>query len=313
MGLIYGSFFGACMAWILMCIHFNRQVQKSFDKSVLVENLKYGFQVVPKALTRFVNKFFDKYMLNSMVSMSSAGLYNIGQQITNVCFALMSNVWQAFQPVYYREVFDNGEGASKTVGRLFSIFSYITLFPIILGALFAQEIVYIMFPSSYYGAVDIIIILSVGITTQTFGMYVGVQFAYSKRPFWIFPVSVAGTLINVILNIYLIPKYGLIGAGLATVASVSSVNLILTYIGQKLYKIQYEWKAIAPLFVSTIGAITLIMILKKANVDYIYLCAVKAGCLATLVYIYIKAGMFSRKSIQKLKMSFWNYSEKGIA
>ena len=68
--------------------------------------------------------------------------------------------------------------------------------------LFAQEIVYIIAPVPYYEAIDIIIIVSGGVATQVFGIYVGVQYAYSKKAYWIFPVTVVGTLANVAANIF---------------------------------------------------------------------------------------------------------------
>jgi O-antigen/teichoic acid export membrane protein len=245
-----------------------------------------------------------------MLSMTAVGIYNIGQSFANVFFVFMANVWQAFQPAYYREVFDRGEKASVSVGRIFSIFSYITLFPIMLGVLFAQEIVYFLFPSSYYGAIDIVIVLAAGVTTQTFGMYISIQFAYSKRPFWIFPVTVVGTIINVILNIYLIPKYGLIGAGLATVASVSGVNLILTYIGQKLYKIQYEWKSIAPLFINVIAAIIVTLCLRATDISNVYLYLIKFIFLSGFIYIGIRSKIISPHSIQTVVNSLFRISQK---
>jgi len=285
MGLVYGPLAGAFVSWVPMSVHFNRRVRIRFDKDILIKNIRYGLQVMPKTLTGFINKFFDKYMLNAMVSASTAGIYNIGQRLSNIFFVLMAGVWQAFQPAYYRVVFDKEERAPEVVGRIYSIFAYITLFPIILGVLFAQEVVHAFCPSSYHGAVDIIIILAAGVATQTLGMYTSIQYAYSKRPFWIFPVTVIGTAINVILNIYLIPRYGLIGAGLATTGSVAGGNFILAYIGQRLYRIEYEWKAIVSLFINIIVAIAAIVYLRAIDLSYVFLYIIKAGLL--LAYICI--------------------------
>jgi len=310
MGLVYGPFAGVCMAWVMSGVHFNWKVQISFSRNILIENIKYGLQVMPKTFTGFINKFFDKYMLNAMVSSSTVGIYNIGQRLSNIFFVLMAGVWQAFQPAYYKVVFEEEEGASATVGRIFSIFAYITLFPIILGVLFAQEIVHAICPSSYHGAVDIVIVLAAGVTTQTFGMYTSIQYAYSKRPFWIFPVTVIGTVINVILNICLIPKYGLIGAGLATTGCTAGVNIILTYIGQKLYRIKYEWKTIASLFINVIIAIAVIVYLRATDISNVFLYTVKLGLLFVYIGIGIKMKIITPHSIQMAVNSLFRISPK---
>ena len=112
MGMIYGSFVGALVSCVFAGVHFNRHVRIRFSRKILLENLKYGIQVIPKSFTGFINKFFDKYMLNAMLSMSVVGVYTIGQTIITAIDMLMSNIWMSFQPVSYREVFDNGKGAT---------------------------------------------------------------------------------------------------------------------------------------------------------------------------------------------------------
>jgi len=222
----------------------------------------------------------------------------------------MSNVWQALQPVYYREVFDGGEKASISVGRIFSIFSYITLFPIIIGLLFAQEIIETIFPSSYHGAIDVVIILGAAITTQTFGMYVSVQYAYSKRPFWIFPVTVFGSILNVGLNICLIPKYGLIGAGFATAVSMVCVNIFLLCIGQRLYKIEYEWKIIASFYLNIIGVLITILFLRRIVIGNIYLYLIKLSFLFIYFYLGIRSDIVNLKSIKSFVKSLSYLAQK---
>lgn len=309
MGMIYGSFCGAVIASAALSIHFNRSVKINFSKKVLLENLKYGFQIVPKSFTGFINRFFDKYMLNAMLSMSAVGVYNIGQTVANAFDILMSNVIMSFQPVTYREIFDKGEEASLTIARMFTVFCYITLLPIILAILFAQEIIFILTPPSYYGAVDIIIILAAGISTQVFGKYVGIQYAYTKKPFWIFPVTVLGTISNVVLNILLIPVLGLIGAGLATMASLTITNLVLTFIGQKLYKIPYEWKIIVSLYALIVVATLTILYFRAMNFSNINLYPLKLIFLIAFLFIGIKAKIVTRESITKVSGALFKFSK----
>lgn len=310
MGMIYGSFIGAFLVCGLMFIQFNKNFKLNFNSKILFENMKYGLQIVPKSFTGFIDKFFDKYMLNNMIALSAAGVYNIGQTVGNTIFFLMSTVWSSFQPVYYREIFDKGNDGSASVGRIFTIFAYIALTPVLLIILFAQEIIYIIAPAPYYGAIDIIIIISGGVATQVFGMYVGVQYAYSKKAYWIFPVSVVGTVANVVANIVLIPKYGLIGAGFSTVISTCLVNVILTAIGQKLYKIQYEWKMIVSLYAIIIGAIISILYLRVVGFNNIYLYLLKLTFIVLFIFAGIKAKLITKQSVEKVRSALFNFPKR---
>jgi O-antigen/teichoic acid export membrane protein len=305
MGMIYGSFIGAFLVCGLMFFQFNKNAKLNFNSQILFENMKYGLQIAPKSFTGFIDKFFDKYMLNNMFSLSTVGVYNIGQTVGNTIFYLMGTVWSSFQPVYYREIFDKGKDGSVSAGRIFTIFAYIALTPVLLIILFAQEIIYIIAPSPYYGAIDIIIIISGGVATQVFGMYVGVQFAYSKKAYWIFPITVFGTVANVLANIILISKYGLIGAAFSTVISTCVVNGILTFIGQKVYRIQYEWRIIAKLYSIITSAVLLILYFRAVEFSGVLAYLFKLTFIALFIFAGIKAKLITRQSIEKVQSALF--------
>lgn len=300
MGLIYGLLTSTVIVWLALFLHFNKSVKMVFNTRILRENIYYGLQVSTKSLTSFVNKFFDKYMLNNMISLSAVGIFNIGQTIGNSLFFLMNTVWSSLQPVCYREVFDRGIKASVSVGRLFTIFSYAALIPVFLLILFAEEIVHIVAPSSYYAAIDVIIIICSAMATQVFGMYVGVQYAYSKKAYLIFPISVLGVIANVVANIALIPHLGLVGASFSVVFYYVITNGILAFVGQRLYRISYEWKTIAVLFALIIAATISILVLRSTRVFGVHLYVVKLGYLAVFVFIGFNAKIITKRSVRKI-------------
>ena len=304
MGMIYGSFIGAFIVCGVMGFLFNKNSKLNFSSKMLFENIKYGLQILFKSSSGLVNKFFDKYMLNNIVSLSAVGVYNIGQTTGNMISILMGTVWSSFQPVYYREVFDKGKDGSASVGRIFTIFAYISLIPVLLAILFAQEIIYIIAPASYYGAIDVIIIILGGVATQIFGMYISVQYAYAKKVYWLFPVAVIGTIANVIANIVLIPKFGLMGAGFSTVISTCLINGILTFIGQKLYRIKYEWKTIIALLINVIFAMVVILYLRAIEYGSIRIYFIKLAFIVSFVLIGVKARIITKQSIAMVTSIF---------
>ncbi|TLM96253.1 MAG: hypothetical protein FDZ75_05125, partial [Actinobacteria bacterium] len=249
MGVLYGMLAGAVVSAGIGFVDINRRRKRALDRAILKENLAYGAQLVPKAFTGYINRFFDKYMLNSMLSMSAVGVYNIGQTIGNAMNSIMITVWNAFQPVFYREIFDDPDNGGHATGRIFSFFSYLVIAPCVVVVLFAPEIVKLLAPPSYAAAVSIIVLATAAMTTQAFGMFVGVQYAYTKKAWLIFPISVVGTLVNVGANIVLIPRLGLIGAGYATVLTYTVLNTSLAIVGQRLYRVAYEGRLLVPVYV----------------------------------------------------------------
>ncbi|MBN2057342.1 MAG: polysaccharide biosynthesis protein [Candidatus Saganbacteria bacterium] len=304
MGPLWGSLTAVSIVGSILFFRFNVKYAFSFDRKVLFENISYGLQLVPKSFTGIINKYFDKYMLNSMLSLSAVGVYNIGQNIGLMLFNLVAAAWNSFQPVFYKEAFDRGPAASQAIGRLFTLFSYLTLSPIMLVVLFSREIIFIMAPPSYYGAVPVIIIVACAFASNIFGAFIGLQYAYSKKAYLIFPITIVGTIINVAANILLIPKLGIMGAAFATLITYIGMNGILVLVGQRLYKVAYEWKFLSPMYLSVLASAFLLLYLHDFAPNNYLLYAVKVMLGLTFLFVGYKSNIMTKEKISRVIMMF---------
>ena len=59
------------------------------------------------------------------------------------------------------------------------------------------------------------------------------------------PATIAGTVVNVVLNLILIPSHGIVGAGIALVASYAVVLALMYVLTQRLFPVPYEWGRLA--------------------------------------------------------------------
>jgi O-antigen/teichoic acid export membrane protein len=88
--------------------------------------------------------------------------------------------------------------------------------------------------------------------------YLSLAFALPKQPLRQTGVFSAGALVNVILNFLLIPRFGLIGAALATVAAYVLITAGSLFVGRRLYPLPFSvtglWKILT-------GCATLVLIL----------------------------------------------------
>src|SRR5262245_59209176 len=60
-----------------------------------------------------------------------------------------------------------------------------------------------------------------------------------------FPATGAGTLVNIGLNLALLPSLGIVGAGISLVASYAVVLVLMYVFTQRLFKVPYEWGRLA--------------------------------------------------------------------
>ena len=59
-----------------------------------------------------------------------------------------------------------------------------------------------------------------------------------------------GALVNIVVNIFLIPYMGIMGAALATLASYIAMSLGLYFVSKRFYRVDYEYGKIFRIFVA---------------------------------------------------------------
>jgi len=71
-----------------------------------------------------------------------------------------------------------------------------------------------------------------------------------------FPATGAGTVVNIALNLILLPSMGIVGAGISLVASYAVVLVLMYVFTQRLFKVPYEWVRLAQ---ATVLAVVLVL------------------------------------------------------
>lgn len=298
MGLIYATFGATLTVFSVLFWRFQKNFPFSFNIKMLIDNLKYGIPLLPNNFIGSIYAFFDKYMLRSISSLSSTGIYSVAQNISNKLFVFMTAVRSTFYPLFMKDMFDRGKAAAKAVGRNFTVFTYISLSAVLGMILFGEEIIYILAPSSYYKSINVMIVILCGIAIQTFGKIVGIQLAYVKKAYLSFPISVAGLITNVLLNILLIPVWGAMGAGLATVMTIFIMNIITIAVAQGYYKIIYEKKVLIFLYLNVFLSAIVLIYFRSLEVSFLLRYSLKLVSVLAFIFSGIYAKIITKRTVK---------------
>jgi O-antigen/teichoic acid export membrane protein len=104
-------------------------------------------------------------------------------------------------------------------------------------ALLAKPIINILFGAQYLAAAPILQIYIWSSLGLFIGSGVGSYLTAENKTKTIFGINFFAMLINIALNLILIPKYGLVGAAWATLVAYSIMPLWLLTIRKKTYEI----------------------------------------------------------------------------
>jgi O-antigen/teichoic acid export membrane protein len=113
-------------------------------------------------------------------------------------------------------------------------------------------------------------------------------------------VTGAAAALNVVLNVLLIPPYGMMGAAIATVAAYSLMFLLMAVYAQRIYNTPYQWRRVT---IALVAAIALLVVGKLVDAPLplaIALCGVYPLALLPLGF-YLPA---ERARLRRLLPSF---------
>lgn len=232
---------------LLLSKHYLR-LKWSFNKKLLNEMLVYSFPVMIAGLAFVVNETFDKVLLDILLpeeykklGLASYGaIYKIG--VFMVLFRMAYSL--GIEPFFFSYA-KNDDAPIKyaAVTKYFVIFGSLAMLVIVI---FADLIKRFYIPEKeYWHAMEIVpyIILA----NLMLGIYTNLSVWYKlqdKTKIGAY-ISVFGAILTLLLNYLLIPKIGLIGSAIATLAVYVSMMLISYVLGQKSYPIPYDKKAIS--------------------------------------------------------------------
>lgn len=176
---------------------------KSYWKPALMFNIP----LIPHYLSTVLLSSSDKVMIERLSDTSSTGLYTIAYLYSSLSLVVFGAINSAYNPFSMKAIKEKKYDVLASTTRVMMLFSM--MFAIILTYL-APEGLFILGGGNreYLKALSIIPVLIVGIFFSSFYfVFSNIEFVYEKTKY-IFPVTLAGTFFNIILNYLLIPKFG---------------------------------------------------------------------------------------------------------
>jgi O-antigen/teichoic acid export membrane protein len=111
--------------------------------------------------------------------------------------------------------------------------------------LLSRWIVRALAAPEFFDSYEAIGLIATGVTLYALYMALVVILGRTGRTEFNFPATIAALLANVALNLLLVPPLGIVGAGLALVASYVVVVALMYVFTQRLFPVPYQWGRLA--------------------------------------------------------------------
>lgn len=203
---------------------------KAITNPVAKELLFFSLPLLGVAMLGLIIAWTDTLMLGGLRTSVDVGLYNAAHPLAQFISAPLGAMLLIYMPVTSGLY---AQGSMLEIRRNFSILTKwlcsATLPLFLILFLFPETVLSFLFGASYASAATALRILSLGFIINNFlGPNRGTLIAMGKVRF-IMWATLATAVLNVGLNIALIPPLGIEGAAIASIAAITSINLIICW------------------------------------------------------------------------------------
>tara|TARA_B100000787_G_scaffold49681_2_gene35760 strand:- start:1045 stop:1875 length:831 start_codon:yes stop_codon:yes gene_type:complete len=176
---------------------------------------------------QFIMAWTDKLMLGNMMGSEEVGIYftvfKLSMFASLALMAINSIASPKFAELYGKKDFDS----LKKVAHQSSKIIFLSTLPLVLLFFAFPDFLLGLFGEEFKVGVNAFLFLSFGKLISSFCGSVGNLLQMTGKQVVFMNILLVGAIVNVSLNFYLIPKFGINGAALASMISLSTWNLIM--------------------------------------------------------------------------------------
>lgn len=259
---------------------FGKQLVKpSCSKKLLGEMLHYSIPMIPTTVAWWVMQLSDKYVIIAFCGVAASGVYSIAYKIPSIMSAITTVFTQAWQISAIKSHGD--EDNEKFVS---TVYGYVTVFIIAISSgliLFSKHLGYMLFAGEYFGAWTYVPILIVAYMFSGLSGVLASVYSASKKTGMLFVSTSVGAVLNIILNIVLIPIYGVVAAAYTTLVGFFVTWLVRTVNVRRLLKIRVNYCKMALSF----GVLAAQAVVTAMDLPVKYVVSLAAIAVQLIIYL----------------------------
>ena len=229
LGVFHGVFFASFVQAILILILvYIPKLKGKFSIQIIKSMVTFGFPFLPAGLLFLITELSDRYLILWYLGEAQVGFYSIAYKIGSIPLILISGINLAWQPFYVKR--KNDENSRRLFGEigsvvLFGFILLLTLLSIWIPLIKNFEII----NEKYFESLQLIPIIFISYLFYTWYILLMPSIFLNDKQNWSPAFRGAAAVVNIGLNIILIPSYGIYGAAFSTLFAYFVMGLFLYF------------------------------------------------------------------------------------
>ncbi len=192
--------------------------------------MKNSWPLIITAVFSVIYTRIDQVMLKNMIDASSVGIYDAAVRLSEAWNFIPAIIVSSFFPAIVNAKKISIQTYKKRLLALIGGLASLALIVAIPTSLFSNFIIHLLYGELYYMSAPVLSIYIWSGIWFSISLVLHYFLINENRPQILFYSSLIAMVINVGLNLYLIPLYGITGAAWATFISYVIISLPVIYI-----------------------------------------------------------------------------------
>lgn len=203
-----------------------KMAQWEFSRVEALRLLREGWPLFFSGILVLLYLKIDQIMIGNMLDSTQVGIYSVAVKLTEVWYFMPVVITTAIFPMIVNLKSRGGIAYSQALEYLYILMMWLSLTVALSLTFFSEHIVQILFGNSYIEASSVVKIQCWSGIFIFSGLVSNQWYLLEGKGHYIFYRNVLGVCINVVLNIALIPKFGINGSAYATLIT----QIIISYL-----------------------------------------------------------------------------------
>ena len=255
MGMLLGM--GISISLIDILLIYQSNIVKWFrfqriEWKFLVPIYTYGIPIAATALSAWIINQSNKFIMNSIKGFSQAGIVGVGYGLTlPMLLTIFAIITVAAIPRIIN-MYEERIDVRPIISRFLGYYLLVSLPVVVVISLYNTEYVQLLSQEKFHSAAQLIPYFAFGTFFLALTDYTTLQYHLANKTYIEFIIKLISGIVGVVLNILLIPDYGLAGVGIATLSANLLYFLLSIFIVLPGMRLNFPFKTIIKMFVTFI-------------------------------------------------------------
>jgi O-antigen/teichoic acid export membrane protein len=263
----------------------------AFDRQAARELVTLGLPSIPLWLGGWVMTLSNRTFLAWFLDLEAVGLYSVAQgiterAITGLAAALYMMAWPAILHTWTHAP----EQTPRAIARFLTVYVFVSLGPAVALVLHRDVILALLVAEAYRPAAEVVPLVVAGAWLTGLAGYLSRPLELRKAYGALSRITMTAAGIHVILNVWLIPGHGTLGAAMSTAVAGACMVVLSAAAGARFHTLPIPWAPIGGAAAATVAASLLSMLVGAP----LWALAVFAFTYVSLTLVIWRHGMSQR-------------------